>query len=167
MSEASDAAAARLAPLKAWWAALAERERRLLAVAGLVVALYLVFVVTIQPAWRTLSRAPAQQEALDLQLQTMTRLAAEAGELRAMPPVNVEQSSTALKAASDRLGDKGRLSLQGDRAVLTLNGAGTEQLRGWLAEVRSGARARPVEANLARGATGYSGTIVVAIGGGT
>ena len=40
-----------------------------------------------------------------------------------------------------------------------------ETMRGWLAEVRSGARARPVEANLTRGAEGYSGTIVVALPG--
>jgi general secretion pathway protein M len=95
----------------------------------------------------------------------MERLAAEARELRATPPVGATQSQAALKAATERLGDKARISVQGERAVLTLNGAGTEQLRSWLAEARLGARARPVEANLARGAAGYSGTIVVAIGG--
>jgi general secretion pathway protein M len=40
-------------------------------------------------------------------------------------------------------------------------------LRDWLAEVRSSARARPLEANLARGPLGYSGSIVVALPGGT
>lgn len=158
-------APSRLAPLRAWWAGLAQRERRMLAIGGLVLGAYLVFALTIQPAWRTLSRAPAQQAALDEQLQSMQRMAAEAQELRAMPPVNPEQSATALKSASERLGDKAKLALQGDRAVLTLNGVGTEQLKGWLAEVRSGARARPVEATLTRGAGGYSGTIIVAIGG--
>jgi general secretion pathway protein M len=109
--------------------------------------------------------APARIDALDAQLQTMQRLAAEAKELRAAPAVSTTQSGAALKAASDRLGEQGRLVLQGERAVLTLNGASTEQLRGWLAEARSGARARPVEATLTRGPNGYSGTIVVAIGG--
>ena len=47
----------------------------------------------------------------------------------------------------------------------TLQGVSTSQLRDWLAEARSGARARPVEARLARAAEGYSGTIVVALGG--
>jgi len=79
--------------------------------------------------------------------------------------VNPAQAMTALKAASGRLGDKAKLSVQGERAVLTLTGVGTEQLRGWLAEARSGARARPVEASLTRGPVGYSGSIVVAIGG--
>ena len=36
-------------------------------------------------------------------------------------------------------------------------------LRAWLTEVRSGARGRPVEAQLARGAKGYSGTITVTL----
>ena len=51
--------------------------------------------------------------------------------------------------------------------MLTLNGASTSQLRGWLAEARSGARARPLEANLSRAGGGYSGTLVVTLGGAT
>jgi general secretion pathway protein M len=98
-------------------------------------------------------------------LQALLRMGVESAELRAAPAVNATQSGAALKAASDRLGEQGRLVIQGERAVLTLNGASTEQLRGWLAEARSGARARPVEATLTRGPKGYSGTIVVAVGG--
>ena len=155
----------RLAPITAWWASLNARERQLVTVAGLAVGLYVVFALAVQPAWRTLRAAPAQLDALDGQLQGMQRLAGEAKELRGLPPVNPAQAMTALKAASDRLGDKARLSVQGERAVLTLTAVGTEQLRGWLAEARSGARARPVEATLTRGPVGYSGSIVVTIGG--
>jgi general secretion pathway protein M len=102
---------------------------------------------------------------LQAQQQRMRALATEASELRAAPVLAIEQSSQALKAASDRLGKNGRLSLQGDRAVLTLTGASSEQLREWLAEARSGARAQPVEAQLSRTAQGYSGSIVLALGG--
>jgi len=155
----------RLAPVKAWWAARAPRERRLVVVGTAVVGALLVVALGILPAWRTLGTAPAQLEVLEEQLQSMQRLAAETKELRAAPPVSMAQSIAALQAASGRLGDKGRLAVQGDRATLTVNGAGTSQLRGWLSEVRSGARARPIEANLTRGAGGYNGTIVVAVGG--
>jgi general secretion pathway protein M len=155
----------RIAALRVRWAALAVRDRRLMSLAAAVIALYALFAVAVQPAWRTLRSAPAQLEALEIELQAMQRLASEASELRATPPVNPEQASAALQAASERLGDKARLSVQGDRAVLTLNGAGTAQLRGWLAEARSGARARPVEATLTRSGSGYSGSIVVSIGG--
>jgi general secretion pathway protein M len=130
-----------------------------------VVGVALLWMLALQPAWRTVREAPARLDALDAQLQAMQRLAAETTELRAAPAVSTAQSGAALKAASDRLGAQGRLVLQGERAVLTLTGANTEQLRGWLAEARSGARARPVEASLTRGPNGYSGTIVVAIGG--
>lgn len=152
--------------LKAWWSGLAARERRLVAVAGLLLAGLLVWSVAIGPALRTLRTAPAQLDRLDAQLQTMQRLALEARELRNLPPVNLAQSAAALKAASDRLGEGAKLNVQGDRAVLTVSNLGTEALRNWLAEVRSGARARPLEANLTRGASGYSGTIVLALGGG-
>jgi len=56
--------------------------------------------------------------------------------------------------------------IQGERATLTLNtGVNPEALRAWLNEARSGARARPVEAQLQRGPLGYTGTIGVALGG--
>ena len=156
---------AALAPLREWWRALPARERRLLVLAGAVLGLYLVWAVAVQPAWRTLAAAPAELDALEAQLQAMQRLATEAGELRAAPHVDVAQAAVALKAATDRLGDQGRLAVQGDRAVLTLTDVGTSALRDWLAQARSGAHARPVEANLTRAAQGYSGTLVLAIGG--
>ena len=154
-----------LAPAGQWWAALSARDRRLLGLAGTVLGLFITWSLAVQPAWRTLSIAPAQREALDSQWQAMQRLAVEAKDLRAAPPVSIEQSSAALRAATERLGEKGRLALQGERAVLTLQGVSTSQLRDWLAEARSGARARPVEARLTRAAQGYNGTVVVALGG--
>ena len=165
MSTAPNALSKALAPAAAWWRTLSERDRTLATAGGAVLALFLLWLLVLQPAFRTLNQAPSEMDRLDLQLQTMQRLAAESAELRATPPVNPEQAQAALKAATERLGDKAKLSLQGDRAVLTLNGAGTEALRGWLAEARSGARARPLEANLLRAGTGYSGTLVVAVGG--
>jgi general secretion pathway protein M len=57
--------------------------------------------------------------------------------------------------------------VQGNRAVLTLNGVGPGALREWLAEARAGARARPVEAQLNRGPQGFSGSVVLQIGAGT
>ncbi len=161
MSRGSEA----LAPLHAWWRGLGARDRRLAAFGGTVLVLFVLWALAVQPALSTLRRAPAELDTLDTELQTMQRLAAEAAELRAMPPVTPEQAGAALKAATDRLGEKARLSLQGDRAVLTLNGTGTEALRAWLAEARSGARARPVEVNLMRSGAGYSGTLILALGG--
>ncbi len=150
-----------------WWQAQAPRERRLLLIGGTVLGLYLLWALAVQPAWRAIARAEQDMLQLDRQWQAMQLLAEEAGTLRQTSAVAPDQAAAALEAATARLGAQGRLSLQGDRAVLTLNGAGTTALRDWLAEARSGARARPVEASLSRAGTGLSGTIVLAIGGGS
>lgn len=158
-------AAAVTGPLSQWWRGLAGREQRLLALAGVVLVLGGLWWFGLQPALQTLRTAPAALDAAEAQLQAMQRLAAEAAELRTAPAVSPEQAAAALRMATERLGTAARLSMQGDRAVLTLNGVGTAALRDWLAEARSGARARPVEAALMRGSTGYSGTLVLAVGG--
>ena len=155
------------AQLRARWQAMAPRERRLVGIGGTVLALFLLWLLFLQPALRTVREAPAKLDRLDTQLQEMQRLAAESRELRNATPLSAAQSAIALKAATDRLGERGRLSVQGDRAVLTLNGMSGEQLRNWLSEARSGARARPVEAQLNRAGNGYNGTLVVTLGSGT
>lgn len=153
------------AALGRWWGGLAARERRLVAWAAALALVALVWLLALAPALRTLARAPAQIEAADAQLQAMKRLAAETREMRAVAAVAPDQAAAALKAATDRLGDAGRLTVQGDRAVLTLTGVRGSALRDWLAEARSGARARPVEVTLTRGDRGLSGTVVLALGG--
>jgi general secretion pathway protein M len=150
---------------KTWWRSRAKRERQAIALVVAVVVLFIVWTVLVQPAWRTARSAPAELDALDAQLQQMQRIANESRGLRNTAPVGAAQAGIALKAASDRLGDKARLNLQGDRAILTLTGVTPEALRAWLTEARAGARARPVEAQLQRGPNGYTGTLTVNIGG--
>jgi general secretion pathway protein M len=149
-----------------YWRSRALRERRALTLTGLALLALVVWLAAVQPAWRTLRAAPAQLDALESQLQQLQRLAAEGQTLKGAAPVTSAQAGLALKAATDRLGDKGRLTLLGDRATLTLSGADTDALRGWLQEARSAARVRPVEAQLTRGGSGYNGTIVVGLGSG-
>ena len=150
----------------AYWRSRAPRERLALGAAAAVLGLFVVWLLFVQPAWRTLRETPAQLDALDAQLQQMQRLAAESQSLRGVAAVTQVQAAAALKSATDRLGDKGRLSMQGDRASLTLNGVSPEALRGWLLEARSAARVRPVEAQLARGPQGFTGTLVVSLSSG-
>jgi general secretion pathway protein M len=155
------------APWRARWRALGKRERRGISIAAWVLGLFLLWALAIAPAWRTARAAPAQLDQLDGQLQQMQRQANEARELRAIPALGSAQSAAALRTASDELGAAGRLQLSGDRATLTLTGANGTQLSSWLAEARSAARARPIEANLTRGPAGYSGSIVVVLPGGS
>ncbi|MFO0445227.1 MAG: type II secretion system protein GspM [Betaproteobacteria bacterium] len=147
------------------WRGLAPRERRLVAVAAALVALALLWLLAVQPAWRTLARAPAEIDRLDAQLQAMQRLAAEAQARREATPVPPEQAQAALQAATARLGPKAQLTLSGERAVVRFDGVAPGALREWLAEARAGARARPVAAALQRAGQGFSGTLELAFEG--
>ena len=154
-----------LQTLRERWSALSARERRALWLAAVTLGLALVWTVAVQPAWRTIRTAPAQQAALDAAWQKMQREADDTRRLRALPPVAPALAAHTLRAATDRLGDTATLSLQGERAILTVNGTPGEAIVQWLSEVRQGARARAVEAQLDADGEGYRGRIVVAIGG--
>jgi general secretion pathway protein M len=147
-----------------YWRSRAPRERLALGVVGAFLAVVLVWLLFVQPAWRVARDAPAQLDRLEGELQQMQRLAAESQTLRSAVPVPQAQAAAAVRAATERLADKARLSLQGDRASVTFNGVSAEALRGWLLEVRSAARARPAEAQLTRGPLGFSGTLVLSLG---
>lgn len=170
MNAETIAAAPALASLRQqathWWRVRTPRERQAVAVVVIVLGLFLVWTSLVAPALRTVREAPAQLDRLDAQLQQMQRIAAEGNALRGASRVSPSQATIALKAATDRLGDRARLVVQGDRATLTLTGGvDPAALRAWLVEARSGARARPVDAQLQRGAQGYTGSIGVTLGG--
>lgn len=151
--------------LAARWATFAPRERRLMAFAAAVLGAFVLWAVAIAPAWRTLQSAPAQIDLLDLQLQQMQVLAAESVTLRAVAPVPAEQAQAALAAATERLGAPGKLSIQGDRVLLTLKSVSAAQLAAWLAEARVGARARVVDATLTRAGPGlWDGSLTLTLG---
>jgi general secretion pathway protein M len=154
--------------LKARWQALALRERRMVTGAAAILLLTFLWFVAIAPALKTVRAAPVQLAKLDTQYQAMQRDAADAKALRSVAPVGAAQSAAALRAATEALGSAGRITVSGDRATLTLTSAGAAQLRDWLADARSTARARVVEANLtqAAGSGGLSGTVVVSLPGG-
>jgi general secretion pathway protein M len=146
------------------WRALAPRERLAIGLAAWALGVLLLWLVGVQPALRTLRDAPLQIDAVEAQLQAMQAMAAETVALRSSAPVSKAQAVAALTSATEAMGSKGRLVIQGDRAVLTLTAADTESLRQWLELARTAARARPVEAQWSRAANGYTGTLVVSLG---
>ena len=155
------------ARLRQAWQGLAPRERQGLLLAGGVVAVALLWSLAVQPAWRTLGRAPAELERLDAEWQGMLRLATESAALRGAPPVPLPAAQEALRAATARLGEGAELTLQGDRVVLRVDGIAPSALRDWLAEARAGARARPVAATLSRHSAGLAGSVELSLAGGT
>jgi general secretion pathway protein M len=166
IARARSAVAQARAQAQAQWSRLAEREQRLLSLAGVALGLLLTYAVLIAPAQRTLRNVPAQLETLERQLQTMQAQAAEARLLSASPSVPAADAQAALSGATDRLGPKAQLHMRGEHAVLMLSGVPSEALQSWLGEVRAAARARPVEAQLTRTPQGFTGSIVLSLGGG-
>jgi general secretion pathway protein M len=149
---------------EAAWRRLSERERRLVAAAAILLT-FGALVMAVQPAARKLRELPAQRAALQQQMQLMQQQAQEARALRSLPAVNASQAVAALEAATARLGAAAKLNVQGDRATVALSGVGPTALREWLLEVRSGARARPTEVRLTRGAAGWEGVVMLALPG--
>ena len=150
--------------LQARYAKLDSRERQMVLVIGGLLAFLLVWLILVRPAWKTLDEAPALREQADAQLLQMQAIANEAKQWRALPPVPQPVAEQVLKSATDDLGGKAKLAVQGERATLSVTGINGEDLRKWLIQARGGARARPIEANLVRAGDGYNGTLVVTIG---
>lgn len=161
---ATEAAGDWRAQARRLWKARTRSERRALSLLAAVILLFLGWLLLVQPALRVARDAPAQIDRLEAELQQVQRLAAETASLRGTSTLAPGQATAALRATTDRLGDKGKLTLQGDRATLTLSGVSPEALRAWLVEARAAARTRPVEAQLTRSAQGYSGSVVLQYG---
>ena len=154
------------AQLKARWAAMAPRERRMLTVMAWLLGITLVLLLGVRPAWKTLQQTPVQLREVNAVLEDMQRQAAEVKTLRQMPVVPPAQAEAALRSATERLGEGAKIRVLPDRTVVTLTKVAGADLAQWLAEARANARARPVEANFAQIEPGvYSGTISVVLPG--
>jgi len=151
--------------LKARWEGLAAREKILTAAAAALVALALVWLVLLGPAFGTLRSAETQRRALDEQLRQMQALQAQAQALQAQPKQNHDDAVRLLElSVRQRLGTTGRILISGDRATVTLTGTSPDALAQWLTQARVNARSLPGEARIARNAAGlWEGTLVLAL----
>jgi general secretion pathway protein M len=151
--------------LRARWEGLAPREQALVAGAGALVVLALVWWILLGPAITTLRSAEAQHRSLDAQLQHMQRLQGQARAMQSQPRQNPEEAVRQLEAAiRQQLGVSARYSIAGDRVTVTLINTPPAALAQWLSQVRSTARANPAEARLTRNATGgWDGSLVLTL----
>lgn len=143
---------------RAQWTGLAARERQALLLAAAALGAGLLWWVLLAPALQTLRQAPAQHAALDQQLLRMQRLQAEAQRLLAdMPPplpgaqdglATPADVPTRLKESVQQLGTGAQLTLQGERAMLTLKGVPANALAAWLGQVRQNLKVNTLEMKL-------------------
>lgn len=158
-----------LAWLQARWQALPPRDRVLAGVALGVLFAAALWWITLRPALITWRTAPAQRQALDLQLQRMQQLQAQAAAIRAtaqpLPPLGRDEAQRALEAAvRQHFGESARLTLGPQAATLALNGVSGQALAQWLVQARLEARTSPTEARLERQASGvWSGQMTLSL----
>lgn len=153
------------AALRARWAALASREKVMVAAAVGIVALALVWAVAVAPALSVLRSSRQQQRALDSQLQQMLALRQQARAMQSQPKVGRDDAQRLLEhSLRQQVGVSARLVYNGDRATITLAGTAPDALANWLTQARVDARALPSEAHLTRNAHGlWEGTIVLTL----
>ncbi len=151
--------------LRARWEALAPREQALVAAAGVLVALALLWWVALAPAIGTLRAAEEQHRTLDAQLLQMRRLQAQAQAMKSQPRQSQAESLRQLEATiREQLGLTARYTIAGERVTITLANTPAAALSQWLSQVRTNARAIPGEARLARNPSGgWDGTLVLTL----
>lgn len=151
--------------LKQKWARLAPREQRLVAGAAALVAVALLWWLGLAAPLAVLRAAEVQHRALDVQLQQMLGLQAQAQALQTQPRQTADDASRLLEATvRQQLGVSARMSISGERVTVTLAGTSPAALGQWLTQARTNARVLPVEARLARNPAGqWDGTLVLAL----
>ncbi len=147
------------ARLRGQWQELPPRQRLLAAAAAGLLLAALTWWIALRPALATLRQAPAQRHALEMQLQRMRQLEAQAltmrSALQALPPLGREEAQRALEATvRQHFGEAGRLAVSAEGATLTLTGVSGQALAQWLPQARIEARTLPAEARLNRQANG-------------
>jgi general secretion pathway protein M len=139
--------------LRARWATLEARERRLVAIGAGLVLVALVWWIALAPALKTLREAPAEHAKVDAQLQQMTTLQAQAKTLQSQPRANRDESMRALEGSVRAgLGATAQIQQQGggEGVNVVIRAVPAEALAQWLAQARGNARAVPREVHLTR-----------------
>ena len=154
-----------LAPLRARWQQTSRREQLALLFAATLLLLAMLWLVAIAPALAVLRGAEPQRRAVEVQLQQMQSLQAQAKALQAQPRLATDEARRLLEASVKPLAPSLQLALVGDRATVTLKGVTADALTQWLAQVRLNVRVLPAEARLRRSAAGtWDGTLVLNLG---
>ena len=133
------------------WARRQPREKSILRLGAAVLLLATLWGLALAPALRTWQEAPAQQARLDQQTQQMRQLQTQAQSVRKPNPISRSEAIQWLETHLDDLGPGAKISLQGERAVLSVAAAPAEALAYWISSAREHALAVPVQAQLQQG----------------
>jgi len=152
------------ASLQLWWGQRSHKEKWALKLAVALLAGALVWALALAPALRTLRSYEASSLQLDADLQTMQGLQAQAQALQSMPRLSQSTATQALQDSVQKaFGKNADFSANGANATITLRGVPADTLAQWLTTARTEALCAPTQARLANTASGWSGTLQMAL----
>lgn len=146
------------ARLAQWWNGLSRRERSATLLAALVAGLGALYLLAIEPAWRTRARLDQALPQLRAQAMELDALAAEAKKLRTRTR-NVASPGEA-RAAAARLAAQHGIAASalreegGERLVLTLRRTDAARVLAWVKDASTTLPLRVVAARIVRAGPG-------------
>ena len=164
----NDSASSLWARLGSRWSQLKPKEQRGIQLATVLVVGVVLWFNSIGPNLQQLRTANTKGLALDVQLQQVQTLQAQALAIQVQAPLTYDDAALALKQATVQLlAGAAQLSINGDRATVTLQNAQPQALAQWLTQARLNARSVPVDAKLTRatasGPTLWNGTLTLSL----
>ena len=143
--------------MKQWWIGLARRERVGVIVASALVAAALLYLLALEPAWRSRARLASELPRLRAELVELDALAAEAKTLkvRTRTPESPAQTKAALtKLLAERRIAESAIRDDGERFVVSARRADAAAWLSWLQEASSELALRVSAARMSRVAPG-------------
>jgi general secretion pathway protein M len=119
---------AELGRVRAWWASLAERERRVLGAGGVVLALVILYLF----AWEPLAAARQQRH---VELQAARALATQLDQLAAIAPRGAGAPTAGAGQSLLAIVDQSRKASAIDKPPTRLQPEGDDTVRIWLEDV--------------------------------
>jgi general secretion pathway protein M len=143
--------------VKQWWIGLARRERVGVIAASALVAAALLYLLALEPAWRSRARLASELPRLRAEVVELDALAAEAKTLkvRTRTPESPAQTKAALtKLLAERRIAESAIRDDGERFVVSARRADAAAWLSWLQEASSELPLRVSAARMSRVAPG-------------
>ena len=132
--------------IRVWWQGLAKRERMLVAAAAAFVLAALVYLLAVEPAWKTRVRLSAELPRLRAQAAEVAALAEEARQLgkRGTAPASAGAARTALEQslAATRFREARVTALDERRLAVSVKAAAVAPWLAWLDQAARESRLR-------------------------
>ncbi len=143
--------------MRGWWIGLSRRERIAVAAAAALVALALIYLAGIEPAWRSRTRLAADLPRLRAEAAELDQLAAEAGKLklRTRTLESPEQTRSALtRLLTEKNVSGAQIRDEGERFIVSAKRTDAASWLAWLKDTTSELPLRIASAKMTRVGTG-------------